>query len=213
MVAALAAPSDKPPPTLPTLRADELRTISTDMTVWRIFSTVHHPLPWNGLRHWGPASSRWEPHPPGPPGQHADRAVHYAATGIVAAAAEVFQQHRTIIRSPHMMLVGYRLGRPVQLLDANSRWFTRAGGSQAIVYGDPLTCSEWAAAIADRHPNLDGIAYWSKLDPTSTCIALWLPAADALAAARPVLSLSLAHPGLRGPLDDAAARIGYDVAD
>lgn len=209
----MAAPLDDPPATLPPFRLDELQTIGTDITLWRIYSTVDHPMPWNGLRHWGPASSRWEPHSPGAPREHPDRAVHYAATGIVAAAAEVFQQHRTIVRSPDMMLVGYKLGRAVRLLDANSRWFTRAGASQSLVYGDPLRSSRWASTIAARHPHLAGIAYWSKLDPTSTCAALWLPAAGALATARPVLTVSLAHPGLRGPLDAAAARIGYEVAD
>jgi hypothetical protein len=209
----LATPTDEPPADLPAPRADELRTTHTDVTLWRIYSTADHPMPWNGLRHFGPVSSRWEPHPPGPLRVHPDRAVHYTATGIVAAAAEVFQQHRTIVRSPDMMLVAYRLGRSVRLLDANSRWFTRAGASQAIVYGDPLRSSRWATAIADSYPHLDGVVYRSKLDPVSTCVALWLPAADALAAARPALNISLAHPGLRGPLDAAAIKIGYDVAD
>lgn len=212
MAARTGEGTDEPPEDIPALRGDEQRTIGTGVTLWRIYSTIDHPMPWNGLRHWGPASARWEPHPSGPPREHAGRAVHYAASGVVAAAAEVFQQHRTIVRSADMMLVGYRLGRAVRLLDANSRWFTRAGASQAIVYGDPRRSSRWAAAIADRHTRLDGIAYRSKLDPLSTCAALWLPAADALASARPVLSVSLAHPGLRGPLDEAAARIGYDVA-
>lgn len=209
----MANPKDEPPDDLPLPRADELRTIGADVTLWRIYSTVEHPMPWNGLRHFGPVSSRWEPHPPGPPREHTGRAVHYTATGIVAALAEVFQQHRTIIRSHDMMLVAYRLARPVQLLAANSRWFTRAGASQAIVYGDPLRTSRWAAALAEHLPHLDGIAYRSKLDPLSTCAALWLPTADALTGARLVLNMALSHPGLRGPLDAAATTISYDVAD
>lgn len=181
-------------------------------TLWRIYSTMDHPLPWNGLRHWGPASSRWDPHPQdGEPREHQDRAVHYAATSIVTALAEVFQQHRTIICAPGMRLVGYRLARGVRMLDANGRWFTRAGASQSVVYGDPRRTQRWAAAITTTNPDLDGIAYRSKLDPEQTCAALWLPAADALEAAVPVLDLPLDSPDLLGPFADAADRIGYDL--
>lgn len=204
-------PTDEPPTDLPDIRPAEFRRIRASTTLWRIYSIVDHPLPWNALRHRGPATSRWDPHPHGEPGEHRDRAVHYAATSIVTALAEVFQQHRTIICAPGMRLVGYRLGRGVRMLDANGRWFTRAGASQSVVYGDPMRTQRWAVAIAAESPDLDGIAYRSKLDPTQKCLALWLPAADALEQAAPLLDLPLDAPDLRGPIADAADRIGYDL--
>lgn len=204
-------PTDEPPAELPAIRTAEIRRVRTSTTLWRIYSIVDHPLPWNALRYWGPASSQWDPHPQGEPRVHRDRAVHYAATSIVTALAEVFQQHRTIVCAPGMRLVGYRLGRGVRMLDANGRWFTRAGTSQSVVYGDPMRTQRWAVAITAANLDLDGIAYRSKLDPKQTCLALWLPAADALEQAAVVLDLPLDAPDLRGAIADAADRIGYDL--
>lgn len=140
-------PTDEPLDELPAIRSTEVRRVRGTTTLWRLYSMVDHPLPWNAFRHWGPASARWDPHPQGEPREHRDRAVHYSATSIVTALAEVFQQHRTIICAPGMRLVGYRLGRGVRMLDANGRWFTRAGASQSVVYGDPMRTQRWAAAI------------------------------------------------------------------
>jgi hypothetical protein len=204
-------PTDEPLDELPAIRSTEVRRVRGTTTLWRLYSMVDHPLPWNAFRHWGPASARWDPHPQGEPREHRDRAVHYSATSIVTALAEVFQQHRTIICAPGMRLVGYRLGRGVRMLDANGRWFTRAGASQSVVYGDPMRTQRWAAAITAANPDLDGIAYRSKLDPEQTCLALWFPAADALEQAAPLLDLPLDAPDLRGPIAAAADRIGYDL--
>ena len=45
----------------------------------RIHGTIGpHALHWHQLRHFGPTSTRFDPHPP-PPATHADFAVMYAA--------------------------------------------------------------------------------------------------------------------------------------
>lgn len=204
-------PTDEPPVDLPAIRPDEFRRVRGSTTLWRIYSVVDHPLPWNALRYGGPASSRWDPHPQGEPREHRGRAVHYSATSIVTALAEGFQQHRTVICAPGMRLVGYRLGRGVRML--NAKWSVVHPG-RCLAVGGVRRSAAYAAVGGSDHGREPGPGrYCVPLEAGSgaTCLALWLPAADALEQGVPVLDLPIDAADLRGPIADAADRIGYDL--
>lgn len=201
------------PPSPPALRERapvSLHRLDTDVLLWRIHLTVgEHVLPWNALRHWGPAAGRFDPHDL-PPGHDPAHGVLYAAVSQVAVAvAEAFQRTRRVdVTAGGPWLTGLRLRRPVDLLDVTGAWATRAGASQALSVGPRPRAQEWARAITSAWPDLQGVWYRSSMLAGGHCAALWLPAADALPH-QPEISLPLSHPSLWGPLALVCERIGY----
>ncbi|SDO60222.1 RES domain-containing protein [Nakamurella panacisegetis] len=175
----------------------------------RIHGTVGAlSLPWHELRHFGPTSNRFDPHPP-PPGMHADFAASYVAADVDTALAEVFQDGRIIAPSapngPYLTV--WRATRALRLLDLRGSWPLREGASHVINTGPRPVCRQWAHAIALHPIDVDGLLYTSSMTGADAA-ALFRPSADSFPE-HPLLSLPLTDPGLAGVLDGAAARIGY----
>lgn len=205
-----------PPPTtehlrsVVRLRTRDLVAVTTETVLWRVHRTTgRHVVPWNALRHFGPAAAcRFDPHEP-PPRSDQPEGVTYLAISAQTALAETFQSRRLVNRhhgAPY--LVGLRLNRPVQLLDLTRAWPTRAGASQAISSGRRDVARAWARRVREAFPELDGLWYPSSMDGGGLCLVLWSPAADALPAV-PVLSRALTDPALADRLAGAASRLGY----
>jgi hypothetical protein len=190
-----------------------LHTLDTDAVLWRIHPTVgEHVLPWNELRHWGPAAGRFDPHnvPPGHDPAHG--VLYVAAAQVGVAVTEAFQRTRRVdVTAGGPWLTGLQLTRPLALLDLTGPWATRAGASQAISTGPRPRAQRWARVIAAAWPALDGIWYRSSMLGGGRCAAVWTLAADAIPA-RPLLSMPLSHPALWGPLAVICERVGYRLA-
>ena len=195
------------------IRDDELRRIDTGETWWRLHRTEGpHVLAWNAFRHFGPVL-RFDPHPP-PRSEHPDRAVWYGASTPGAALAEAFQVDRTIDRRRgRPYLTGLSFTRVLSVLDLGvdspGAWATRAGGTFAISTAPHAVTQQWARAVVEAFPGLDGVRYHGRF-AGAACVALFAPARSAMPMA-PVVSLPLTHPDLGGRLAAAARRIGYQV--
>ena len=195
------------------IREDELRRIDTGETWWRLHRTEgRHVLAWNAFRHFGPVL-RFDPHPP-PRSEHPDRAVWYGASTPGAALAEAFQVDRTIDRRrSRPYLTGLSFTRVLSVLDlaidSPGAWATRARGTFAISTAPHAVTQQWARAVVEAFPDLDGVRYNSRF-AGAACVALFAPAASAMPT-QPVVSLPLTHPDLGGRLAAAARRIGYQV--
>ena len=195
------------------IRDDELRRIDTGETWWRLHRTEGpHVLAWNAFRHFGPVL-RFDPHPP-PRSEHPDRAVWYGASTPGAALAEAFQVDRTIDRRRgRPYLTGLSFTRVLSVLDlavdSPGAWATRAGGTFAISTAPHAVTQQWARAVVEAFPDLDGVRYNSRF-AGAACVALFAPARSAMPM-QPVASLPLTHPDLGGRLAAAARRIGYQV--
>jgi hypothetical protein len=195
------------------LQAGETRPITVDEVWWRVHKTDgDHVLAWNALRTFGPML-RFDPHQL-PRGDDPDRGVWYGASTPDAALAEAFQIDRTIDRHrnrPYLTALSFT--RPLTVLDVATdsvgAWATRAGGTYAISTGPHAITQQWARAIVEAHPHLDGLRYNSRF-AGAPCLALFAPAADAMPA-RPKLSLPLTHPDLAARIAGAAKRLGYGV--
>jgi hypothetical protein len=192
---------------------DELRRIDTGETWWRLHRTEGpHVLAWNAFRHFGPVL-RFDPHPP-PRLEHPDRAVWYGASTPGAALAEAFQVDRTIDRRRgRPYLTGLSFTRVLSVLDLGvdspGAWVTRAGGTFAISTAPHAVTQQWARAVVEAFPGLDGVRYNSRF-AGEACVALFAPARSAMPM-QPVVSLPLTHPDLGSRLAAAARRIGYRV--
>lgn len=207
---------DPPPPHV--LRSlgiddDETRAIDVNEIWWRVHRTEgEHILAWNALRTFGPVL-RFDPHPL-PKGEHVQHGVWYGASTPCAALGEAYQVDRTIDRERgRPYLTGLSFTRPLTLLDlaadSQGAWATRAGGTFAISTAPHTVTQQWARHIREAFPDLDGLRYNSRFagDP---CLALFTPATSAMAA-RPRISLPLAHPDLASRIASAAKRLGYGV--
>lgn len=181
--------------------------------LWRVHRTVGpHVSPWNELRRWGPAPGcRFDPHPP-PPREHSEQGVLYLAGDAPTALAESFGAVRRIDRQTgRPFLTGMHATRGLSLLDLGGTWPTRAGASQALASSPHRAVTQqWARAVRDAQPRLDGLCFPSSMRGGGTCLVLWQPAADALPD-RPVFSLPLDHPGLANRLAVLATDLGYGL--
>ncbi len=186
------------------------RMLDTAAVLWRVHRTSgEHVVPWNRLRHWGPgATMRFDPHEPPPHAQ--SRGVSYAALSVPTALAEVFQRTRVInTRRGAPYLTAWSPARPLTLLDLTGAWPLQAGASSAINTGRRDHCRAWARAIHSMRPDLDGL--WQHSSMTGAdAVTLFTHSADSFPD-RPLLSLPLNHPGLRGHLLAAATEIAYRV--
>lgn len=200
---------------LPRTPPDGLSITEGDLIGWdgplmRVHTTTGaHALPWHRLRHFGPVSARFDPHPP-PPREHDDFAVQYAAGDLETVIAEVFQATRTVTANrpgrPHLTIWGPT--RVLRLLDLTGLWPIRNVSSQVIASGPHPVCRTWSHAVACHSARVDGLYYRSTMTG-GPAAALFLPAADAYPG-HPSLSLPLEHPGLIGAVHAAARRISYD---
>lgn len=199
------------PPSAAALRASqpELRVLPAGTELWRVhFAGGGRRTSWDSFRHYGPvASARFDPHAPPPRVQ--DRGIFYAADHGPTCLAEVFQETRVIdrvLREP--WLVGFRLARPVAVLDCTGAWPTRAGASMNLSSGPRPRARAWARAIYQALPEVEGLYYPSSMHGNLPCVALFERSADALPGT-PTFHRPLAHPALSSRLRVAAARLGY----
>lgn len=185
--------------------------MATDVVLWRVHCTSgEHVVAWDRLRYWGPAFDdalrpvRTTATRPGPPG------VSYAALDVPTALAEVFQRTRVVNSSrgtPY--LTAWSPARPLTLLDLTGTWPIQARASYAINTARRDHCRAWARAVHTASPDLDGLWHHSSMTG-SVAVTLFTHAADSYPE-RPLLSLPLDHPGLRGHLLSAAAQINYRI--
>lgn len=207
-------------PKLPLPDPERLLSLEPRVCVWQenrplfriYFQAGVHPSAWNRFRHYGPlATGRFDPHVA--PARLQARGVLYAAEVIPTCLAEVFQDTRVVdlmARTPH--LAAFRPTRPLQLLDLQGRWITRAGASGAISTGNRETARAWARSIYETYPSLDGLLYRSSMDPVSTAVALFERSADAVPP-RALLDLPLGARAIRRDVQAACEALGYQLAE
>ncbi|UOQ58508.1 hypothetical protein MUN78_06675 [Leucobacter allii] len=208
-----------------------VRTVPAGALLARIFRAAGpYPMQWHEFREVGPLDGRFDPHPE-PLGPHPGNGVLYGVLGdavavdpgaagsvevlsgaFAAAVVEVFQEYRIIRVSEGVpTLAGFRLDRPLRLLDlSDSDWISVAGGNAAISSGSRRAARAWARAIAGRYPDLDGVLSASSVIPSARIVALWEPARDALPRLAEVL-IRLDSPELGDVLDEIAHRYGYEL--
>jgi hypothetical protein len=196
-----------------------VKTLRRGATLYRVYRTRGaHPSGWDTLRDFGPTSARFDPHLPPPHVQ--DRHVLYAAGSIATALAEAFGATRLIeLSRDGLYLAGFRLARPVRLLDLASDWPTRAGASQALNSGRKDVARAWAQAIFEEF-DTDGLWYPSSMSGTARrpsdpqhhgyAVALFGAGRSALPA-HPVLNLALDHPAIGAAMAGVAERFGYGL--
>lgn len=201
-----------PPATLPSLRANDIRTLEEGLLVWRVYRAGgSHPVAWNGFRYHGPvATGRFDHHEP-PAHVDPDRGILYAALDIMAAVAETFQDTRTVDRGrEEPWLIGFALALDLRALDLTRLWPTRAGASQLIAAGRRDIAQAWSQRIYDAYPTIQAVLYRSSMAGGSRNLALYERAAPNLPL-NPRFHAPLTHPGLELPLRRTAAELGYSL--
>lgn len=200
-----------PPPTEQLrYRHEHLFKVDHSTVLWRVHRTSGaHVVAWNQLRYWGPSTTmRFDPHDP--PARTQDRGVSYTALAVPTVLAEVFQQRRVInTRRGTPYLTAWNPARTLTLLDLTGTWPVFTGASHVVNTGRRDHCRAWARAIHSAWPELDGL--WHRSAMTGGDAVTLFTAAAKSFPSRPVLSMALAHPGLRAHLLDAAAQIKYRV--
>lgn len=169
-----------------------------------------HPGAWNLFRHWGPvATARYDHHEP-PPRMQA-RGILYAATGIPASIAEVFQRRRVVDRvTCDPWFVGFTVATPLHLLDLTSTWPTAAGASLEMNSGPRPRAQRWSRAIYAAYPQIHGLWYASSMHTYTPVVALY-ERTEPLLDTAPRLHRPLSDPALRSALSRIASEIGYDL--
>lgn len=179
--------------------------------LWRVHATEgEHPSAWNEMRTWGPAPGcRFDPHEPPPRVQ--DEKVLYAAYDVPTALAEVYQQHRRIVRdagAPY--LTGFTVSRTLRLLNLTGNWPLRIGAAHSINADvDKAKTRAWARALRLAFSDADGLLSVSSMTGRRT-VTLFAPAEDALPD-QPAFSEPLGSAALASRLRAAAYTIGYTV--
>lgn len=144
----MSAKNPRTPPGPLSSTSDDVRTLASDQVLFRIHTVDgRHPVPWNGLREFGPLpQSRWEPQP-APQRQHAGNGVAYTATDPTTAFAEVFQNRRRIRVTSDKALSAWSPTRPLRLLDLTGTWPIRNGASSSLHAAPKSTTRNWAHQI------------------------------------------------------------------
>lgn len=178
--------------------------------LWRIHRTTgHHRQRWDELRAYGPIRTmRWDPHPT-PPGVQPASAVSYAATDVVTAFAEAFQNRRAITISADQALAGWVPSRPLRLLDLTGNWLLHNHASASLSAGRKDRCRNWAQAIRRTWPDLDGLWVGSTMTG-APMVVLYPPARDAFPAS-PQLSRPLDSPVLAGVVAHVHDTLGWPI--
>lgn len=144
-----------------------LISIRTGFTLHRIYRRGgEHPTLWNAFRYFGPTAARFDHHIRDNDGsaQVQERGVLYAATDIISALAEVFQEKRTVNRSVEQpWMVSWALTSDLTLLDLTDTFPVQAGGSMKLVSSATLYAQNWTHAFYERYTDIHGIYYPSSL--------------------------------------------------
>ena len=135
----------------------------------------------------------------------------YAATDIVTALAEAFQQKRTVNRTlDRPWLVSFALTSELTLLDLTGTFAVSVGGSMKLVSGATLHSQNWSRGLYDCYQEIQGLYYPGS--PTNRPVmALYERALhhDPFPAT-PRVHRALEDPLLIEALRNACRTIGYD---
>ena len=174
---------------------------------------------WNAFRFFGPTSARFDHQLPdeggGPSAQQ--RGVLYAATDIVTALAEAFQQGRTVNRLANRpWLVSFALASELTLLDLTGTFPISVGASMKLASGPTLYSQNWSRGFYECYPGVHGLYYFGSLTNRPVMAlyerALYERALDAgVFPATPSVHRSLDDPLLIEPLRNACRTIGYGL--
>jgi hypothetical protein len=180
--------------------------------LWRIYASAgEHAASGPEFRTWGPSlGGRFDPHPL-PAGDTSGESVLYAATDLLTAVAEAFQETRRlerVARTPRV--AAWEPTRGLRLLDLTGTWPMRAGAGGLINTGRRVITQQWARAIRERWPDLDGVLHRSSITQTPTCVTLWAPAADTIPAT-PELDRALSDAVLLPWLVGVCSVTGYEL--
>lgn len=156
----MSAKNPRNPPGPLAISQSDIITFSKKDPLFRIH-TVHgqHPMPWNGLREFGPLREmRWDPHP-SPLDFYPGVGVAYCTTDPTTAFAEVFQFRRTIRINTDQALSAWLPSRELRLLDLTGLWATQNGASASLHSAPKSTCRAWSKAIHNysTEVQLDGV--------------------------------------------------------
>ncbi len=205
------------PPPAQRLRATTAaeKTLDAGVVLWRVYRRGgRHPGLWQGFRHFGPLSGRFDHHLVDVHGkaQLQDRGIYYAGLDVDTALAESFQETRIIRRNAkdQPWLVGFALATPVRLLDLCGVWSTRAGASMNINSGPRPRARRWSMAIYEAYPGLQGLYYPSSMHANRPMVSLYERAVDALPG-HPTVHRPLNDPALLVGLERVAVKIGFDL--
>jgi hypothetical protein len=187
------------------------RVVPPETTLFRIYKRGgDHPTRWNEFRFFGPTGSRFDHHLEPPHLQ--SRGIIYAAHAIETPFAEFFQTRRTIdVHQDSPWLVGFRLARPLMLLNVRGRWPTRAGASSALNSGSRKIARSYARAIYAAYGEAQGIWYGSSMNGSSPCLAIFERGSGGFEP-RPGFHHALDDPLLFPLLDRCASLFNYALA-
>jgi len=161
------------------------------------------------MRTWGPLrESRWEPQSP-PAGEHPGNGVLYAGTNSTTPFGEVFQQRRAVTVSGSLALAGWAPTRALSLLDLTSGWPVRNKASASLHAAPKSTCRNWAHAIRNTWPELDGLFVQSTITGTAM-VVLFAPAVDSFPAG-PQFWHRLSDPSIAPLVVAAADDLGWPI--
>ena len=129
-------------------------------------------------------------------------------SAVATCLAEACQPLGVLDRAAQRTLVIAELTEPLVVLDVSSDWAARAGAGAGLSAAPRALTSRWAAAIAQRWGDLDGVAAISSVRPAGRALALWAPRAQrAVASSRVRLHRGLDDPLLHPALSWAAAQV------
>lgn len=208
----VSAKNPRTPPDPPIIHDTDIVTYGTEVSLFRIHAIRgHHPMPWNGLREFGPLRQmRWDPHP-SPQGVHPGIGVAYCATDPTTAFAEVFPSRRSIRIHSDQALSAWFPSRSLRLLDLTGLWATVNGASASLHAAPKSTCRAWAAAIQEQliEQHLDGL-YVPSTMTLAPMTVLFSASASAFPSA-PHLSELLTHGAMRSLAQKAGRALGWPI--
>jgi hypothetical protein len=186
------------------------------LRVW--FEASPHPSGFGQFRYFGPVSSRFDHHLPGPGDvpKVGDRGILYAveahADALITALGEVFQERRIIdLRHEKPVASIFRIERDLALLDLTAHWATRAGASAAISSGPRAIARSWSRDFYAAYPAIDGLRYRASMSGGSDiALALYERCKNAMPD-RTITTKRLDHPEIFDNVAEAARRLGYDI--
>lgn len=197
------------PPLL--LRRMPKDVITHDGPVWRVQRDAADPArAWDRLRHYGPVGDqRFDPQEE-PQGAAKPQGVQYLGTNPLACIGEVFQQRAIPTGDPSWVLYGWRPTRTLRLLDIQHTFAARNGATASFsTWPDKRRTRAWARAIDEQFPDVDGVAYQSKVSGYPAIALLTAAEHDPPWPAVPDFAREFTSAAMRPLLEAVAEDLGY----